>query len=199
MYVFKSMKPEIMKKWWWNDTKDYISKWNCLQCTYSNAAHKVKCDMCLTPKPKSKAKTNKINHSSSNLATSSHHNHRNEKHVLSLRPMFRRQNNYQEQNGPVFPENISWNPKKPISKQTIFERWMIAQIERQCGQQPAICIKNQLFLTNLRRVRAPTTHHTIQQQIDSKTSALVHSGQLDAGDFTDDSEEEVLCLLLNMM
>ena len=98
--------------------------------------------------------------------------------------------------GPQLPEDVVFNPKKPISKQSIFERWMIAQIERASGIQPAICEANNVILTNLCRVRAPTTFHTIQQHIDENTDAKQHANNLAAGDFTDDEEDEVIYIYI---
>ena len=192
-------------------------KWSCPECTYDNAASKKRCDMCLTPKPKKKIRsisTNSNNGHNSNgygtpkkqtgitfsqydspISPTSPHSISNASRAY---PNYRRQEQQQEQQEmgkvppySILPENVSWNPKKPVSKQTIFERWMIAQIERCSGQQPGICIANNVLLTNLRRVRAPTTHHTIQAQLDNNTNALAHSNNLDAGDFTDDEEEDV--------
>jgi len=91
----------------------------------------------------------------------------------------------------VLPENVVFNPSKPASKQSIFERWMIAQLERQSGQQPTICHDNNVILTNLHRVRAPTTFHTLQQKINRNTAVLEAPHNLDAGDWTDDEDEEI--------
>ena len=198
-------------------------EWSCPECTYLNPAKNLKCAMCLTPRPKDWNKHSN-NDSNNNTPISSHRNNGNKKGIVFTTSVYdspispnspsfssasrnyskySNSNNNNQQgpdprkvpNGPILPENISWNPKKPVSKQTIFERWMIAQIERQSGQQPDICVKNNVLLTNLRRVRAATTHRTIQQQIDKNTNVFAHSSQLDAGDFTDDEEEEVYNIL----
>mmetsp|Transcript_55284 Transcript_55284/g.91803 ORF Transcript_55284/g.91803 Transcript_55284/m.91803 type:complete len:491 (-) Transcript_55284:224-1696(-) len=120
----------------------------------------------------------------------------------------------------VLPEHITFNPNKAVSEQSIFERWMIAQIERQTGQQPTICVANNVILSNLSRARAATTIQAIQQRFnainnnnnnhlhrsmhckndgndDSHSSNNHHHDHhmnaphaFDAGDFTDDEDND---------
>ena len=193
-------------------------EWNCSECTYLNQAHKKKCDMCLTPRPKP-IKTVPLNSNGNGNNNNIIGTPKRPKGIKfstydspispnspSLSSVSKNYPNYHHRRhedqteygkvpeGSILPPDISWNPKKPVSKQSVFERWMIAQIERSSGQQPAICVVNNVLLTNLRRVRAPTTHYTIQQQIDTNTNVFAHSNNLDAGDFTDDEEEDVCSL-----
>eukprot|EP01084_Bolivina_argentea_P293178 504198_1 len=101
-------------------------------------------------------------------------------------------------NKPITPENVAFNPTKPISKQTLFERWMVAQIERQTGLQPAICVEHNIMLTNLRRVRPPTTFYTLQQQINDNTHAIKHANNLDSADWSDDEEKDEILINKNL-
>eukprot|EP01083_Nonionella_stella_P024810 68364_1 len=157
-----------------------MSTWPCTECTYANHASKRRCALCLTPKPPP-----------SGQVSNGHSSHNG--HVAPLN----------EKDDPQYPfgkvpqcsmvpPHILFEPlNKPPSDQSIFERWMVAQLQCKSGEQPSICIENGVILSNLRRVRGPTTCKSIQQQINNNTNAMKHPGNLEAGDFTDDEEDEL--------
>ena len=179
-------------------------QWACPECTFLNDAHKTKCDMCLTPKPKPPS-IHSTSLSNSYISPSNENNYRflnnpPSKQLPQIKinnnnnkPLANRQNLGKKPKQAILPKHITFNPQKSKSSQSIFERWMISQMEMQSGQQPSICVANNVVLANLHRIRAPTTFETLQQQINENTNAVVHANNLDAGDFTDDEEDEVVC------
>lgn len=91
---------------------------------------------------------------------------------------------------PESTNTRSFDPTKPTNRMSIYERWMLAQLYINKGEQPPTASMNGIVLRNVRRKRAPTTWHTIQYKIDNDTNVHIHNENMEAGDFTDDEDEE---------